>query len=110
MPNVDESYLDKLTIRETSSVIKSCKLYIGNDSGLFHLSAAVGTKHVIIFINSKLSVLRRYRTTYPLANINNCIIESSNIEHCSKCDQCSNAINDIKPEDVINIMNQNALY
>lgn len=110
LPNVDDSYLDKLTIRETASVIKSCRLYIGNDSGLSHMSAAVGTKHITIYSKSSLAVNLRYRTTYPLVNINNnCIIEPSNVEHWSKCDQCSNAMNDIKPEDVIHVINQNKL-
>lgn len=39
----------KLSLRETVAVIQHCKLFIGNDSGLLHVSGAVGTPSVSFF-------------------------------------------------------------
>lgn len=38
--------LDLLT---TGSIIKNCKLFIGNDSGLYHYANALGVKNIVIF-------------------------------------------------------------
>lgn len=40
---------NKLTIRETMAVLARCSLYVGNDSGLFHMAAAVGTPQIVLF-------------------------------------------------------------
>jgi ADP-heptose:LPS heptosyltransferase len=58
IPNVDQSYVDKLSVRETASLLKSCKLFVGGDSGLFHLSASVGTKHIVLY------TIPHYRKAY----------------------------------------------
>lgn len=49
LEHVAESYVDKLTIRGTAALLQRCRLYIGNDSGLAHLAAAVGTEQVVIY-------------------------------------------------------------
>lgn len=41
--------VDHLSLSELSAVIKRCNLFIGNDSGITHLAAAVGTNTVSIF-------------------------------------------------------------
>lgn len=41
--------VSRLDIRETASIIKRCDLFVGPDSGLMHLSAAVKTKSLVIF-------------------------------------------------------------
>lgn len=41
--------VDKLPLPFLSAVIKRCNLFIGNDSGITHLAAAVGTPTVAIF-------------------------------------------------------------
>jgi lipopolysaccharide heptosyltransferase II len=39
----------KMSLRETAAVISQCRLFIGNDSGLFHVAGAVGTPVVGVF-------------------------------------------------------------
>ena len=41
--------VSELNIRESASLIKRCDLFIGPDSGLMHLAAAVETKSLVIF-------------------------------------------------------------
>ncbi len=38
-----------LSLRETAAVIAVCRLFIGNDSGLFHIAGAVGTPPIVFF-------------------------------------------------------------
>ena len=44
--------LENLSIQEILPIIKSCDLYIGNDTGFMHISSALGIKSVSIFIDS----------------------------------------------------------
>ncbi|MCB0216886.1 MAG: glycosyltransferase family 9 protein [Chloroflexi bacterium] len=39
----------QLTLDEAAAVIEGCALYVGNDSGLAHLAAAVGTPALVLF-------------------------------------------------------------
>ena len=43
------SFFGALALRETAALLTRCSLYIGNDSGLFHLAAAVGVPQVVTF-------------------------------------------------------------
>lgn len=45
----DVSYVDKLSLRQTASVISQCDCFLGSDSGLSHLAAAVGKKAFTLF-------------------------------------------------------------
>ncbi|WP_243309950.1 glycosyltransferase family 9 protein [Fundidesulfovibrio agrisoli] len=47
--NADRSFLDRLSLRQTAHVLSRCDLFIGCDSGLSHLAAAVGTPAVTLF-------------------------------------------------------------
>ena len=47
----------KTSIRETAVIIKESELYIGNDSGLSHVSAAVNTNLINIMLGSKVDIL-----------------------------------------------------
>ena len=47
-PHVKSS-VDQLTLRETAEVIAAAGAFVGNDSGLSHIAAAVGTPTVMIF-------------------------------------------------------------
>jgi hypothetical protein len=42
----DKTGLDLLT---TGGIIKNCKLFIGNDSGLYHYSNTLGVKNIVLF-------------------------------------------------------------
>jgi ADP-heptose:LPS heptosyltransferase len=44
-----KSFVDRLTLRETAEVIAEAGAFVGNDSGLSHIAAAVGTSTVMIF-------------------------------------------------------------
>ena len=43
------TYHDLLRLPETVALIAQCDLFIGNDSGLSHIAAAVGTPMVVIW-------------------------------------------------------------
>lgn len=44
-----KDFVDKTTLKELKSILKSADLYIGNDSGPSHISACVGTDTITIF-------------------------------------------------------------
>ena len=44
--------LEKLSISDILTIIKNCNLYIGNDTGFMHMSAALGIKSIGIFTDS----------------------------------------------------------
>jgi ADP-heptose:LPS heptosyltransferase len=65
------SFLRKLSIRRTAAVMSRCTVYLGNDSGLFHLAAAVGTPQVVLFglVSARY---RAYWNTTGLGTVNRC--------------------------------------
>jgi len=65
------SFVDKLSIRETAAVLAVCDLYIGNDSGVFHLAAGVGTPQ-FVFFSVKRWYSRAYWNTVPIHAMRNC--------------------------------------
>ena len=44
--------MEKLSISTILTIIKNCNLYIGNDTGFMHMSAALGKKSIGIFTDS----------------------------------------------------------
>lgn len=67
-PNPDEGVYSlnlygRTTVREAAAVLAAADLYIGNDSGLFHLAAAVGTPQVIVFANRNWYTRGYWNTT-----------------------------------------------
>lgn len=65
------SFLRKLSLRKTAAVISRSTLYLGNDSGLFHLAAAVGTPQVVMF-GLVAARYRAYWNTTGLGTWNRC--------------------------------------
>jgi prolyl 4-hydroxylase len=53
LPGVAASFLDATSIREAAALIASSALFLGHDSGLMHVAAAVGTPSVIVFGSTK---------------------------------------------------------
>ena len=47
--NKIQNYCGKLTISESAELIRKCNIYIGNDTGIMHLAAMVGTVCLTIF-------------------------------------------------------------
>lgn len=56
---------DRLSVRQTAAALARCSMYVGNDSGLFHLAASVGTPQVILFSVAPAS-RRAYVSTFPI--------------------------------------------
>ena len=78
----NSTLLDKIKIENLSrlaAVLNRCDVYVGNDSGITHLAAAVGIFTVAIFLNSNPQVwaprgpqvcfLRRPRVDEVLSSI-----------------------------------------
>lgn len=68
---VELQLFGKLDIRGTAAVLAACDLYLGNDSGCFHLAAAVGTPQVVFF-GPKLWHNPAYWHTTPLHDTRPC--------------------------------------
>ena len=51
---------EKLTIKETLPIIKSCDCYIGNDTGFMHLAVALGLKSLVLFMDSPVMAYGKY--------------------------------------------------
>jgi ADP-heptose:LPS heptosyltransferase len=67
----DRSFLRKLPLRMSAALISRCTLYLGNDSGLFHVAAAVGTPQVVLF-GLVAARYRAYWNTTGLGPWNRC--------------------------------------
>lgn len=57
--------VNKLSVRETAAAIAALDVYVGSDSGLAHIAAAVGTPHVVLYAVPWWS--RAYRGTVPVS-------------------------------------------
>lgn len=64
-PVCSKSYYTRLNVRELAALLETCNLYMGHDSAMFHLAAAVGTPQVVVF-GSVPSYRRKYDTTIAL--------------------------------------------
>ena len=62
---------NKTSVLEVAAVLRVCKLFVGSDSGLFHLAAAVGTPQVVLF-GPKPWYSRAYWNTVPVYSSVNC--------------------------------------
>lgn len=67
LERTDRCVVDKWSIRQTAAILSRCRLFIGADSGLVHLAAAVGTPQIAIYAVPWYA--RAYRSTYPLFNL-----------------------------------------
>ena len=52
--------MEKISISNILNIIKNCNLYIGNDTGFMHMSAALGIKSIGIFTDSPASSYSGY--------------------------------------------------
>lgn len=67
----------KTTVREAAVLLSRAALYVGNDSGLMHLAAAVGTPQVVVY-GSVPSRFRAYRTTLGIDPPTTCDLRCQN--------------------------------
>ncbi len=67
-PSQIKNFSGQITLRETAAVIQSCRLFIGNDSGLFHIAGAAGTPSLVFFgptsPHGKMPLWLPYRLLY----------------------------------------------
>jgi ADP-heptose:LPS heptosyltransferase len=84
-------------IRETASILARCTLYVGNDSGMMHLSAAVGTPQVIVF-GAIPWYMRAYKNTTSVYHKVACEIQCATSKSCCRKPGC---LDQITPEGVM---------
>lgn len=89
------NFVDKLTIRQTAAVLAQCKYFIGCDSGLMHVAAAVNSTSIVLFAN-KAPLCRAYRSTVPI--ISGLACKSGCREACVSKVRCMDLI---KVDDVL---------
>lgn len=82
---------------QTATTISGCDLYIGSDSGSFHLAAAVGVPQVVFFTARSAASLRSYWNTIPLYSLKAC-----NASCHMKCVQpATSCLKDISVDDAL---------
>jgi ADP-heptose:LPS heptosyltransferase len=69
--NTRACFVNKCSIRESAAIMSECDLFLGNDSGGFHLAAAVGTPQVVLF-GPKKWYARGYWNTTPVYSFEKC--------------------------------------
>lgn len=65
----DKSFINKTTLREVFSIINECDLYLGVDTGLFHVASAFNVPQVVFFRNNGCSNNQYSNTSYIDSNI-----------------------------------------
>lgn len=66
---LEHDFVDKTSIREAGAILNRCSLFVGSDSGLLHLAAAVGTPAIGLFGPTDPDVL--FGEYNPIAAIGN---------------------------------------
>jgi ADP-heptose:LPS heptosyltransferase len=99
LPNPSISYLNKLTIRQTASVISQCDAFLGCDSGLAHLATAVGVPAVTLF-GPIHPASRAHALTIPVFT-NSCDRYAVKHLYCEKRRQCMRSITPRMVDDVV---------
>jgi ADP-heptose:LPS heptosyltransferase len=94
------SFLNQLTVRQTAAVLSRCGLYIGNDSGLFHLAAAVGTPQVAVF-GTVPPARRLYWSTVGVKSDHLCPKACEGAVTCSEAPQGSRCLPEISAAKVM---------
>lgn len=94
--DVDIQLEGRTNLREVATVLRLSNLYVGVDTGLFHIAAGVGTPQVVLF-RSDNSKLNGYRTTVPVEHHEPCA------QNCH--DSCAHpegpCVSKIPPEEII---------
>lgn len=86
------TFLRQLEIRETATLLRRAAMYVGSDSGVFHLAAAVGTPQVTLFGPVNWADLSYWNTT-PVFPFSQCC---GNINTCTRAKD--GALNPCMPE------------
>jgi heptosyltransferase-2/heptosyltransferase-3 len=96
------SYHTQLRLPEVVAVLASCDLFIGNDSGLSHVAAAVGTREIVLWGPANLNMAR------PVAPPRKCTILHHELPCRATCPEtyCNNpepfeCLTRIQTEDVV---------
>lgn len=73
--------IGKANIKETAALIEKCRLFIGNDSALVHIAAAIGIPVIVIF-----SAANNPINWKPFGSDIACITKDVQCKHCEKFD------------------------
>jgi len=98
--------VSELSILEVGGLLKFCKVLISNDSGPVHISSAVGTPVVAIFGRNQVGLSpRRWG---PVGEKDIFLHKDVGCSSClaHDCNQGFKCINAIKPEEVLDVLNQ----
>jgi ADP-heptose:LPS heptosyltransferase len=76
-------YQSTLRLPQVTAVLARCDLFIGNDSGLSHIAAAVGTRLIVLWGPANLSMAR------PAASPEDCTILYHELPCRSRCPETS---------------------
>jgi hypothetical protein len=86
--------VDKLSVRQTAYFLRECRLFIGSDSGLMHVAAAVDTPQVVLYAVPWYG--RAYQSTSPLFSLSHLACG------CGEwCEHADRRIDAIEPKHVI---------
>jgi ADP-heptose:LPS heptosyltransferase len=100
------NFIGETNLSQTAALIKSASIFVGNDSGLAHISAAVGTKTFVLFGPTTM------KKNKPLGKDVVCIASSKNCAPCQfterwkKCDDAA-CMREIGIDEVLRIIWQN---
>lgn len=98
--NVDIQLEGQTTLREVATVLWHCNAYIGVDTGLFHIAAAVETPQVVLF-RADGSRLNGYPSTIAVENTEPC--DSRCHDRCERPEPC---ISQIDPMRIVDAMEE----
>ena len=91
---IDNSFINKTTIREVISIINQCDMYLGVDTGLFHVAAALNKPQVVFFRSNQSSDNRYMNTYYHNSSItcgDNCL--TTHLARCNSNIRCMDNFN-----------------
>lgn len=89
----DYSFLNNLKPRDNCALLSNVSLYLGNDSGSFHMAAAVGTPQVAIFAAVQW-YSRAYWNTTPIFAYSDCAPQC--MERCLRQVKKEDGFNEIR--------------
>lgn len=94
LPGVSVNLVGRLKLRATARFLGRCALYIGNDSGFFHVAAAVGCPHVTLYGPTRYTC-GPYPGTISVVPQSAC--NPRCMEFCGRKESCESGKLEIKP-------------
>jgi len=97
-------------LTQTAALIKKCKIFISNDSGLMHIAAAVQVTVIPIIGPTSLNYIKPWKCKYEAVTLNldcsPCFIYSPKPLSCSRNDVQFKCIKELNVKDAIKVVNK----